>query len=255
MDEKAREILFAAYWGPGGWRSGKVSAANFAYARKHGLMFDKISVTHDSLVKATIKARDAVPLRDLARAFLASLSTRLLYLRSAIASYANCSELKPHRFTPHEYPDMKYLCGECGATKKESKIDLNVLNFERIKWGGVRHEDLTYNMFDLQQFAREEIPKPNDEDVAIFKKILKTIDSSAAADHPGTLEKRLNGVLPANKDERRTLLEILACLGVLSPTRYDRPSHGKSDWSFVEDWRGEDSYDRKRVKQLFGKYL
>lgn len=46
--------------------------------------------------------------------------------------------------------------------------DLNVLNFERIKWGGLRHGDLLYTLFDLEQFTKEEIPEPVTDDIEIL---------------------------------------------------------------------------------------
>lgn len=255
MDKKAVRILMSAYWGSEGWRSGKVSDADFEYARLHGVIFDPISLSHDALVRRTIKARDALNIDDLSRAFLASLSTRALHYRSAVASYVNCERLKGHRFKRRDDPGTSIYCDKCGSLEMNDDEDLNVLNFERLKWGGVRHDQIIYNMFDLEQFAAMDVPDPAKDDVRIFNAILKTIASSKPNDYPGTLEARLKDVVPSNANERKTLLEILACLGVLSPQRYDRPLRGKSDWQFVEYWRGEDGYDQERVDELFSEFL
>ena len=88
MDEKAKRILLTAYWGAGGWKSGKVPKADFEYARDYGLMFDPISITHDELIERTIQIRDALTGHELARGLLASLTSRELHWRSAIARSA-----------------------------------------------------------------------------------------------------------------------------------------------------------------------
>lgn len=256
MDKKALKILTSTYWGAGGWKDdSEVSQTDFEYARLHGVMFDPLTISHDALVSRTMKARDAVSLDDLCRAFLASLSLRALHYRSAIASYMNCESLTRHRHKRRDDPGTAIYCDKCGALEVDEDSDMSVLNFERIKWGGVRHDQILYNMFDLERFAAEGVPDPTRDDVAIFKAILETVASSQPDDFPGALEKRLKDVVRSNANERKTLLEILACIGVLAPQQYDRPQRGKNDWTFVEDWRGEDGYDEKRVEQLFGKYL
>jgi hypothetical protein len=135
--------------------------------------------------------------------------------------------------------------------------DLNVLNFERIKWGGVRHGELLYTLFDLEQFKKEDIPEPTGGDVAIFQDILKVIDGSAPGDFPGKLRERLAGVagLKSNKNELSVSIELLACVGVLKPASYDRPTRSKHDWVYAEYWRGEDKYDKAAVQQFFGRYV
>lgn len=107
---------------------------------------------------------------------------------------------------------------------------MNVLNFEQIKWGGVRHGKLLYTLFDLEQFMKEKIPEPTSEDAEI-------------------------SLLKANKAERDVIIEILACIGVLAPKSYDRPEAAKHDWTYATYWRGEDGYDSILVDKYFGKYL
>ena len=59
----------------------------------------------------------------------------------------------------------------------------------------------------------------------------------------------------SNRDERSVMIEILACIGILKCTSYDRPVSGRNDWRFVEYWRGEDGYDSEIVEKFFGKFL
>ncbi|MNL16985.1 hypothetical protein D3C87_1380530 [compost metagenome] len=81
-----------------------------------------------------------------------------------------------------EVTHESYTCGICRdlkygiiGDKDYTNEDLNVLNFERIKWGGIRHGKLIYTLFDLQQLQIAEIPEPSMEDVEIFKNILSII--------------------------------------------------------------------------------
>ena len=136
-------------------------------------------------------------------------------------------------------------------------VDLNVLNFERIKWGGVRHSDLIYVMFDLERFLEEEISQPTRDDIEIFKNILVAAKSCEKDDYPSILRDKLKDIpnFKSNKDERSVILEILACIGVLEPGSYNRPVRGKNDWFYIECWRGEDGYNEDVVKDYFGKYL
>lgn len=272
MDKKAKDILFKTYWSSGGWKNKKYTAPeDFAYAKEKGVMFDPLTISHDDCVKRVIALADAITAEQAAGAFLSSLSTRRLDWRSAIASYSIAKLFTPHHYTSVE-PGIKYIDGDgravyCSICRKvrygvyayEQYInkDLNVLNFERIKWGGIRHGELLYTLFDLEQFAKEEIPEPTEMDIEIFKQILCTISSCAPGDYPGALRDKLKDIsmLQSNKDERAVLIEILACIQVLKSASFDRPTTGKNDWRFAEFWRGEDGYNEEIVEQYFGKYL
>lgn len=276
MDNKAKKILFNTYWSGKGWKEGadrQTSPEDFAYAKEKGLMFDPISISHDECVKRIVKLADVITMEQVTRAFLCSLSTRRLDWRSAVSSYYIANLFTEHKYTPVEsgysYDNnvvvhVSYTCGVCrdlkyGVVGQENyrNEDLNVLNFERIKWGGVRHGDLLYTLFDLEQFAKEEIPEPQEEDAEIFKAILKAVESCSPTDYPSALRSKLAMVplLKANKDERDVIIEILACIGVLAPKSYDRPEAGKHDWTYATYWRGEDGYDKSVVEKYFGKYL
>ena len=272
MDKKAKDILFKTYWGAQGWKSNAVTApADFAYAKSKGLMFDRVNLDHDQCVNDLLALRERIPLEKAARGFLSSLSSRRLDWRSGLASLHAALDMEDHRYDPevsgHSYgPDGRiihtaYSCRYCrsfsgssvpGDKVFEKDINLNVLNFERIKWGGVRHGDLIYAWFDLQQLEKEDVPEPGPEDPAIFEAILATIATSAPNDTPGTLEKRLTPVLKSSKSERQVLIEILAYVGVLE-ARVERPWRG--DWNHAGAWRGEDRYDGDAVKHLLGNWL
>lgn len=274
MDKKARNILFRTYWNKG-WIDEKdcqTSAVDFEYAKAKGLMFDPPPpISHDQCLEKIFEILPTISMNKAARAFVSSLSTRRLDWRSGLASWFIARQLRPHSYdkvvSGHSYRDGKissthYTCGTCRDLKYGiighefyDDVDLNIMNFERIKWGGVRHGQLDYTLFDLKQFQAAEIPEPRAEDIEIFREILAKIENSAPEDYPGTLEKNLAGLFKSTKDERKALIEVLACIDVLKPGSYDRPGRGKNDWVFVEYWRGEDKYNRDAVEKYFSEYL
>ncbi|MCM1026745.1 MAG: hypothetical protein NC432_09930 [Roseburia sp.] len=276
MDKKAKKILFDTYWSGKGWRERAeryTSPEDFEYAKEKGVMFEPITISHDECVKRIVKLAETVTMDRVAKGFLCSLSTRRLDWRSAAGSYCIAGLFTEHEYAPVESGrfyegnvpvHISHTCGICknlkyGVIGRENykKEDLNILNFERIKWGGVRRGDLLYTLFDLEQFTKEEIPEPVNDDIEIFKEILKTVESCNPGDYPGALRNRLANVslLKANKAERNVIIEILACIGVLTPKSRNRPESSKHDWTYATYWRGEDGYDKDIVEMYFGKYL
>jgi hypothetical protein len=273
MDNKAKDILFRTYW-KNGWINDEdriIKKEDFEYAKSKGLMFDNITITHDECINGIFEILEKISKEKVSQAFLSSLSNKRLDWRSGISSYFIAKKLTKHTYSKaisgHGYTDGKisstsYTCGICRDLKygiigneKYINYDLNVMNFERIKWGGVRHGELLYTLFDLKIFNTETISEPTDEDINIFKKILETIENSQNNDYPSTLEKRLSECVQSSKNERKVLIEIMACIEILKPSSYDRQIRGKNDWTYVEYWRGEDKYNENAVKKYFGKYL
>lgn len=276
MDKKAKSILFQTYWSSAGWKDSDyrfTAPDDFAYAKEKGLMFEPFSISHDDCVNRMIEIVNGITRKQVAKAFLSSLSTRRLDWRSGICSYHIAKLFSSHKYEPvasgYSYTNGKktavhYTCNICkhvkyGVIGNEyyRNEDLNVLNFERIKWGGVRHGDLLYMLFDLEQFIKEPIPEPTQTDIAIFKHILHAAGSCKQGDYPSVLRDKLKDIpnFKSNKAERAVIIEILACIGVLKPKSYQRPTAGKHDWRFVEYWRGEDGYDWEIVRTYFGTYL
>lgn len=276
MDKRAKKILFDTYWSRNGWKMEKeqqISTEDFEYAKKKGMMFEPFSISHDACVEQIVDMTSQISFDRVTRAFLSSLSTRRLDWRSAVASYYLAKDIQKHQYVAAEtgysregdgIVCVSYTCGICresryGIVGREyyEEQDLNVLNFERIKWGGVRHGDLIYTLFDLKQFEKEEISEPTQEDLDIFNDILKMIDSCETSDTPRVLSNKLAQIksLKSNKAERDTLVEILACIGVLHPKSFDRNEPGRHDWVYSTYWRGEDGYDKKLVENLFIRLL
>jgi hypothetical protein len=206
IDERARAILFRTYWSAEGWRpQPSTPPADAAYALAAGYLFAPETISHDALVHRVQKALRAVSLADVWSAFLASLSTRRLDLRSAFGSYAVAHHLPLHAYEDEPQGRRCRICGNHDPIL----CDWSVLNFERHKWGGVRHTQLGYMAFDLEQLAQAEPVTPTREDQAIFQRILQIAGYLPPHARLSDLVRAMAPVLPSNQAERRVLLELL----------------------------------------------
>jgi hypothetical protein len=214
-DKRALKILFDTYWTVAGWRKQPATCSeDFAYAKSVGVMFEPVLVTHDEAVDWALGCRKVVSKGAVVAGFLASLSSRRLDLRSALGSFAVLRNFPAHRWSRTQRP--QHSCPICGAYERSaSREDLNVLNFERFKWGGVRHENPLYMAFDLDRFARTDVPSPTNDDHAIMRQIIRTAASMQKGSKLSDLVKALAPVLPSNKAERRRLIGILGYCGIL----------------------------------------
>jgi hypothetical protein len=263
LDRKAVRILTETYWSSAGWkRNPETPAEDFAYAKRHGVMFDPIVLLHDQAIKAAIDAVSAVSKDTVVAAFLASLSSRRLGLRSALGTYAVGRHMEQHNFKNN---GSMQACAYCGDYDSSRSVDLNVLNFERMKWGGTRHDHPSYIAFDLQTFENLPNAIPTDEDVDILRLILDIAGSMPAKARPNHLDKALAKVLPSNSSERRTLIAILGFAGVLvDPSRpnfrtqfvpieqRERTPWHTDDWPYPAMWwTGSHGVNQSAVNEWF----
>lgn len=261
LDKRALKILSDTYWSSSGWkRDPAVRPEDFAYARSRGVMFDPDVLSHDDAIDAAIAAVKAADKAVVAEAFVASLRSRRLDLRSALGSFAVGRHMRVHRTMTL---DGSVGCRYCGAYQDFG--DLNILNFERVKWGGVRHYDPRYIAFDLQLFAAQKPGTPTAEDFRILAAVLDVANSMPSTARPGDLEKALSKLLPSNSAERRTLIGLLGYAGILvDPTRpnflhqfvpdVDRePTRWhKDDWPYpVQWWNGSHGVNDVAVAEWF----
>ena len=185
-DKKALKILNDTYWSSAGWRPNEItSREDLAYAKWAGIMFDRETISHDEGVR---RAREAIQCADMsvvAKAFVASLSSRRLDHRSALGSFA-IGQFPPD----HSFTDTGGPCPICDVLRSKGPTDLNVLNFERFKWGGVRHSDPVYVAFDLKLFSQETIEEPSAESIDILRALVSTAKSIAPGARARDLERR-----------------------------------------------------------------
>ncbi len=271
IDRRARDILFTRYWTPGGWKqeSDRVtSPEDFAYAKSAGLMFDEDPpVAHDGMVAWVRRAVAGVTQAAVAGAFVASLGSRRLDIRSALGTWVVGRWIKPHAVR-EQFSHRR--CTTCGYYD-HSSIDLNILSFERHKWGGVRHTQLEYIAFDLTEFAKAATAAPTAQDREIFRRILDAGSSTPPDGTQADLKKLVAKVLKSNEAERDMVLKILAYCGVLEDPAHRgfalagmtaaeveqarRPA-GRSDVDYPLDWwRGRHGVNEGNVRLIFGGVL
>jgi len=230
-DPRALKILHETFWTTRGWKDERdVAPEDHAYAKSMGLMFDPLTLTHDELIRRARAAVAAVTPADVGKAFLASLSTRRVEWRSALATYARGRAIEEHTAVGE-------VCQVCGGAARPTKHELDVLSFERYKWGGVRHTQLVYVMLDLECLVANGIPEPTPDDSRRLRALLDGIRKALPATE-AHLEKAIVAHVDGSKSERMTLIDILIHAGVVArPEKRGRPARVFDDvvWSWFGD--------------------
>lgn len=267
--DKGLELLFSIYWGGGRWRHRAPTAEEFAQAKAEGYMFDSAPVrSHDEALRDLRSICAKISPEDVANAFLYSLSTRQLQYRSALGSYYYAISIPDHT---HEEPGACYFCNwypmRSVSSPEQELGGYNVYNFERYKWGGVRHTEVEYELFDLQQFLLLPKVTPTQADWDILRSILDTMrelppNKKAGAYRELITKKKL---LKSNKSEVEILLGILGICGVLAgkdaPCYCDRfvnvrqraPVEYTNDYEYpVNRWHVSDGVNAEWFRRVFG---
>jgi hypothetical protein len=268
IDRRALKILFDTHWSPRGWRDeGARSAApdDFVYAKRAGYMFDALQLSHQDVMKRVAKSLRGIERRAVADAFVASLSSRRLDLRSALGSFAVLQH-----FPRHAASKRREECSVCGTYTGPAEVeDLNVLNFERFKWGGVRHDQPTYASFDLLLFRELPRVSPTASDVNALKDMLEAIEDAPAKTTSAALEKHLGKCFKSSKPERDVVVGILGLCGILETEDHPGFMSRFVKWSIREIpdrhwvdmaypacwWRRSDGINHEAVNYWFGHLL
>lgn len=261
MDTRALKILFNTYWSASGWIRAELSADDFAYAKSMRVMFDPYVGSHDETISRLRAVAANMSLRVVADAFLSSLSTRRLDWRSALGSFSVAYGMPDHDQTPGERQ-----CQICGLHAGEREEDLNVLNFERFKWGGVRHANPVYALLDLELLSEEPASSPTTDDRRIFGEIVARIAAVPPTVTSAALQSHLAGIFKSNKSERDQLIAILGLADVLATV--DHPGFARQfvpyalrmlpNRHFVDMaypacwWVGADGVNSQQVRTLLG---
>ena len=259
--DKGLKILLDTYWNAGGWGNREPTAEDFERAKAEGYMFDPVgTLTHDETLQTLHALTEKIAPQDVANAFLYSLSTRKLQYRSALGSYYYALAIPEHT---HDKSETCYFCDWMPLQGYE----YNVLNFERYKWGGVRHTKPEYALFDLEQFLL--LPKviPAEADMQILKSVLHTMEELPPSKKAGAYRELITKkkLLKSNKSEIEVLLNILGICGVLSgkdaPCYCDEfvnvyrrsPREHTNDYEYpVNWWHVSDGVNEERFLKVFG---
>jgi hypothetical protein len=182
-------------------------------------------------------------------------------MRSALGSYSAILRLIPH---PYARVEGRIDCSVCGAYLNSPRTDVNILNFERLKWGGVRHTQPIYAALDLEWFSTAYAPEPIKDDLNALRKLLDRAPVLGPSAGPNDLEQAIKGLFASNKPERRVVIDILGLAGVLAPSGLPnfwdtyvmcaerKPPVNKNDWSYpVLWWKGSDGINARAVSFCF----
>ncbi|MFD1885531.1 hypothetical protein [Paenibacillus wenxiniae] len=261
MDKKARQILLKTFWESSGWkpRPTVFAGPDFEYARSQGVMFDPITITYDELLHRLRALHEEITLERVSEAFLHSLSTRKVHLRSALSSWVLTRKLLAQtdgseRWSwPLDEHNM-YTIPLISSPQYRAE-DLNVLNFERVKWGGIRLYWLLYCWLDLELWSKELPVHATKEDAHILQQMLIEATRCEPGDSARKLEKRWKDLFPSNKNERDVVMEILGHIGILATTDAPRIGRGHdSDMVSVATWQGQDGYQVEAARVYFGRW-
>jgi len=267
--DKGLKILLNAYWSAQGWKNGEVSSEDFETAKSQGYMFDyPESRTHDETVFDLKRLSGKMNPIDVANAFLYSLSTRKLEYRSALGSYYYARSVPFHL----NDQDSCYFCDfrkyHVNPNWHEALRGLNILNFERYKWGGVRHDNINYALFDLEQFQKLPKVQPVPRDIEIMTSVLKLSEALEPTKKIGAYSELIisSKIFKTNKAETAVLLGLLGICDVFNTkghhgylhafTKADGsrdPVEHLNDYKYpINMWRASDGINYDAVAEVLG---
>ena len=267
--DKGLKLLLTTYWNSSGWRYKTPAAEDYEQAKAEGYMFGPAPIrSHDETLRDLRNVLKKLSAEDIANAFLYSLSTRRLEYRSALGSYYYAIAIPDHS---HDTSHTCYFCNwrpimEWDSLEK-GLPGYNTYNFERYKWGGVRHTHPEYALFDLEQILLLPKVTPTKEDRTILKSILHAAKELPPNKKAGAYRQLITKkkLLASNKNEVGVLLNILGICGVLSganaPCYCDRfvdvyhrsPKEHTNDFTYpVNWWHISDSINEDRFLKVFG---
>lgn len=110
------------------------------------------------------------------------------------------------------------ICGQ-SPPAAAGPTDLNVLSFERFKWGGVRTDHVDYVAFDLEQFARAPRLPPTSDDIRVGQKLISQLRQLPPGTTAAQAVRHLT-MLPGNKAERDVVIGILGVCGILETSTH-----------------------------------
>lgn len=278
MDDGLK-TLFALYKSPIRVE-GDISEDEMDIAKEQGYLFDYPEYeTHSDMLQRLRSIRAQIDSKDIANAFLFSLSTRKLEYRSALGSYYYAMAVPEHEFMNSHNEILAaaanhcYLCGWSSWKRVSDKADIrfghNIYNYERYKYGGssIGCTNINYVLFDLEQFIKLPKVQPTDEDKRIFARILSCVECLESTDKAGKLRDviRKAKIFKTNKDEISVLLGELGICGILASNKfpaydvyfaneYERdPVEYKNDFAYpVNRWYARDGINYKRLFEVFG---
>lgn len=250
----------------------QITNEEFEYAKEKGIMFPYIkTLQHDQCLKRISHTLSLITPEDAANAFLYSLSSRKLEYRSVLGSYWYAKAIPYHDSTGSKFCDIcrwdTYNSPPCNA---EYKNHYNVLNYERYKYGGVRHTYAVYALFDLEEFLKLPKVRHTKEDENILYGIMSCAENLKPHQKAGALQKSVTSakLFKSNANEIKVIIDILGICGILESAEhhcYDEgfmdcinrdPPELTNDYAYpVNWWKGENGINKARFELVFGNVL
>ena len=277
--EEGLKSLFALYKGTN-WSEINISQEELTAAKRQGYLFDYPEFeSHSETLIRRYDLLTHIDPKDVANAFLFSLSTRKLEYRSALGSYYYLSAVPEHDFMKSHNETLAaagghcYLCGwsalKTTPSRQSIKSGYNFYNWLRYKYGGIPIGTIgiNYALFDLEQFIKLPKVTPTEKDKQIFRNILSCVDCLKSSDKAGKLRDTITKakILKSNKDEVSVLLGELGICGILASNdfpaydtyfanEYERdPVEYKNDFAYpVNRWHARDGINTEKLNAVFG---
>lgn len=274
--DQGKKILLKTFWNSKGYCYLDPTPEEFALAVGEGYMFEGTNqLSHEETLAAVREVVELISPADVSNAFLYSLSTRALEYRSAMGSYWYAKAVPPHESQrPRRCGYCGWMDGYCDFTKLKKPMQSmprhtleNSCNFHRYKFGGRHHTDVQYALFDLQQFRKLTKVTPTETDRAMLRGILSAIGELPLRKKAGAYRDLLvkKKIIPSNRFEISSLIDILGLCGVLSTAEHPcpdvefrgaqgvDPSEIRSDIAYpVNWWRASDGVNEERFERVFG---
>jgi hypothetical protein len=244
------------------------SAEDFAHAKRTGLMFDPISMSHDDILSWAFKEFSKCDRSSVADSFLLGIELNEAFLRAAISAYAVMTNFPKHVFTRRTA--QHFNCDVCGIAQYDGSVKLDLSFLNKCRWTGAilpnRMPD--YLAFYLQQHNESQLDQPSELGVNRFCEILDLISLSSADETPSTLHKKIRKMpgLKMSVEQARGFVETLGYCGILHSSEHRgfiyryvghlSPTKSRSsDWGYpVDFWTGQDGVNIDALKYWFSNF-
>ncbi|MDR6194768.1 hypothetical protein [Siphonobacter sp. SORGH_AS_0500] len=250
------------------------SAEEFEYAKRAGLMFDAITLSHNQAIDWLFEARGKVTKRQVTSAFVASFSSNRLDWRSGLSAYVLALNFPAHSYSK-PLNDCKPcpICGDFFLEDPE-RIDLSGINKDRFTLGCAStpddHLSVPLLAFHLEQHSLLPEIKPTLNDVSILKEIFNTVSQAKENDTPNDLEKSIASkkLFKSNHWQRRCVLQTLSFCNIIehpraqgytnhfvSPEKRSINNH-ISEWDYpIRLWKGKFGIHKAALEYWFGEFF
>jgi len=208
VESKAIKLIKSKYWNNGWLPDSKreLSSSERDYLSSLNLYFEPVTISHDQLIKEIKDLSSGINLKDCYNLLSASISTRNMADRSFLSSVLQAIRMPNHKHDRNEPFDSCKVC----MKRQEVNIDLQVMLFEKLMWGGVRLTSPEYIWLDLTLFKLHKHKPYESSD-------LETLLAEHDADEPLSASKYAASLkkLKGNKGEREILCGVLGVCDIL----------------------------------------